>query len=332
MPDGTYIPAGQVKEVTYGGTRYRCGGCGSCTPIGKGSSSNAKPPRSQNLTTSQQASLGIMGAFLGVFFGSSFSGGLFDDSADDDIQRQKAQDEQKRIADERKKQEELKKQLLAQYNQRIAQANVQTQNQNQSTSKQSTASQSPFSFQTLGGQLSAFQWQSPGNVQSSILSDSNNSDELLRASSDLNKILGNVVQDKVTEKIEEVIENQGQSFVEKLDEKYQKKYGAKIYEHGLPIIKIAVTAKKEGIPQAGAETIDYAVSLIPMPTMQNEVADVGRKIYSKVAFWAIDKFLSETEKAGSALGFDFNKAEFWQQFESDMTTKQKIVYQWLKGD
>ncbi|HOA84302.1 MAG TPA: hypothetical protein PKN66_10145, partial [Thermodesulfovibrio thiophilus] len=138
--------------------------------------------------------------------------------------------------------------------------------------------------------------------------------------------------EKITEGIEEKIEEQGEKIVEKLNEKYNKNFGSKIYENGLPIMKIAITAKKEGLPQAGAETIDYAVSLIPMPTIQSEVSDVGRKIYTKVAFWAVDKFLTETENAGSMLGFDFNKDEFWQNFENDMNTGQKIVYNWLKGD
>ncbi len=36
--DGTYLPAGQVREIVYGGVRYRCVGCGSCTPIDSGPS------------------------------------------------------------------------------------------------------------------------------------------------------------------------------------------------------------------------------------------------------------------------------------------------------
>ncbi len=33
LEDGTYIPAGEVREVIINGKRYRCVGCGGCTPI-----------------------------------------------------------------------------------------------------------------------------------------------------------------------------------------------------------------------------------------------------------------------------------------------------------
>ena len=138
---------------------------------------------------------------------------------DDNSAQQQAQyeAEQKRIAEERKKEEERKKQILAQYNQLITQAKQQVQNQ------PSNPAQSPFSFQTLGGQLTAFQWQNPSMPQP----DTNNTIEQMRASaelnaSDLNKIFGNVIQDKVTETIEEKIDAIGEKLFEKLDEKYKK--------------------------------------------------------------------------------------------------------------
>lgn len=75
--------------------------------------------------------------------------------------------------------------------------------------------------------------------------------ENIRASSelnasDLNQILGNVIQDKVTEVIEDKIDNMGEKLFDKLDEKYKKTWGSKISEHALPVLKIAVTAKTEG--------------------------------------------------------------------------------------
>jgi len=54
----------QVKEVTYGGVKYRCVGCGSCTPISGGSSTYTP---SNRLSPSQQATIGIMGSFLSGF-------------------------------------------------------------------------------------------------------------------------------------------------------------------------------------------------------------------------------------------------------------------------
>ncbi len=330
MPDGTYIPKGQVKEVTYGGVRYRCVGCGGCTPISSGSSTYTPSyTPSSRLTPSQQMTIGIMSSFLSGFFGTLFSG-MFDMNDDSAQKQAQYEAEQKRIAEERKKEEERKKQLLAQYNQLITQAKQQVQSQ------PSNPAQSPFSFQTLGGQITAFQWQKPSNLQP----DTSNSIEQMRASaeinaSDLNKIFGNVIQDKVTEKIEEKIDDIGEKLFEKLDEKYKKTWGSKINKHALPIMKIAVTAKTEGVESAGAQAIDeYLVSFItkPMSTLQATVAETGRKIYTQIAFTALDKFLTKTEEAGQVLGFNFNKEEFMNDFESDMNLGQKIIYKWLKGE
>ncbi|GAB5045728.1 hypothetical protein [Thermodesulfovibrio sp. TK110] len=318
MPDGTYIPAGQVREVTYGGVKYRCVGCGSCTPISSGSSSYTPyiPP------ASTQMAIGLMGAFFSGFFSSLFSG-IFDDNSAYDAQKQREYEEQqRRLAEEKKRQEEQKKQLLSQYNSLLAQAKTQTQTgTNQSSS--------PFTFQTLGSQLTAFQWQPPATLSPSDNPMLNSTDERLITASDLNKIFGNVLQDKTIEKIEEKIDDYGGKIVEKLDKKYGKEWGSKYYEKGLPIVKIAITAKTEGIAQAGAETIDFGISLIPMPALTAEIADIGRKIYTKVAFSALDKFLTETEKACAMFGMNCDKEKFWQETESEMNTGQKIICNWL---
>lgn len=322
MPDGTDLPKGQVREITYGGVKYRCVGCGACTPVSGSSSSYSPTHVPSSVSTSQQMAIGIMGAFFSGFF-SGLMSGIFDDTSNNNAQKQKEYEEQQRkIAEEKKKQEERKKQLLAQYNSLITQAKTQPQ---------TNQSNSPFTFQSLGGQLTAFQWQSPATINSnnSIL---NGAEENLVTASDLNNIFGNVIQEKITEKIEEKIDDYGGKIVEKLDKKYGKEWASKYYDKGLPIVKIAVTAVTEGIPSAGAETIDYGISLIPMPTLSAEIGDIGRKLYTKVAFSALDKFLSQTEKAADILGFNFNKEEFMQNFENDMNTGQKIIYKWLKGD
>lgn len=326
MPDGTYIPSGQVKEITYGGIRYRCVGCGSCTPISSGSSGSTAPytPYIPSYgTSSQQMAIGLMGAFLSGFFGALFSSAL-DSDINNNAQKQKDYEEQKRrLEEEKRQQEEKKKQLLAQYNHLISQAKTQSQTG-------TTQSSSSFTFQTLGGQLTAFQWQSP------TVNQSNNptlgiEDKKIVTLSDLNAIFGNVIHDKVTENLVEKIDNYGSKVVEKIDDKYGKNWGSKYYERGLPIIKIVVTAKTEGAAQAGAEAIDFGISLIPMPTLTTEVGNIGRKIYTKVAFTAFDKFLTETEKACEFLGLNCDKEEFWQKTENEMNMSQKIIYNWLGG-
>lgn len=333
LADGTFIPAGQVREVTYGGVRYRCVGCGGCTPIssGSGSSSSSYTPYIPSYgSTSQQIAIGLMGAFLSGFF-SSLMSGMFEDNSAYNAQKQREYEaQQRRLEEEKKKEVERKKQLLAQYNSLLAQAKTQTQAKSQ-TRTQTNQNNSSFTFQTLGGQITPFQWQSPSS-SSSISAKINSQDENLVTNSDINTILGNVIQEKIAEKLEEKIDDYGGKIVEKLDKKYGKEWGSKYYEKGLPIIKIAVTAKTEGIASAWAETINYGISLIPMPTLQAEVSDIGRRIYTKIAFSALDKLLTETEKAAEFFGLDFNKDEFMRNFENDMNIGQKIIYKWLKGD
>lgn len=326
MPDGTYIPAGQVREITYGGIRYRCVGCGGCTPIdsGSGSSSSTYTPYVPLYgSTSQQIAIGLMGAFLSGFFSTFINSAFYDHSAYNAQKKREYEEQQRRLEEEKKKEEERKKQLLAQYNSLLSQAKTQAQvPRNQGNS--------PLTFQTLGGQLTAFQWQSlTGKSSNSI---QNMEEENLVTASDINTILGNVIQEKIMENLEEKIDDYGSKIIERLDKKYGKEWASKYYEKGLPIIKIAVTAKTEGVASAGAETIDYGISLIPMSTISAELSDIGRKIYTKIVFSALDKVLTETEKAAKVLGFDFNKDEFWQNFENDMNTGQKIIYKWLKGD
>jgi hypothetical protein len=145
---------------------------------------------------------------------------------------------------------------------------------------------------------------------------------------DVAGVFGNLIMDESIEKIEDI----GKDVIDKLGEKYKKEWGTKLYEKGLPILKIAVAGTVEGKEAAGVETINYAVSLLskPMSSLQAGVADIGRKIYAKISFGAIDNFLGETEKAGNYLGFNFSKDKFMEDFENSLTQSQRIIYKWLK--
>jgi len=145
---------------------------------------------------------------------------------------------------------------------------------------------------------------------------------------DATSVFGNLVMDKSIEKIEDI----GKDVIDKLGEKYNKEWGSKLYEKGLPILKITATAATEGREAAGVETINFAVSLLskPMSSLQMGVADLGRKIYAKVVFGALDYFLQETEKAGNILGFAFSKDKFMEDFENSLNTPQRIFYKWAK--
>jgi hypothetical protein len=71
LPDGTYIPKGEVREVTIKGVRYRCVGCGGCTPISSystgGTSSYAPSP---SLSPSQQMQLQMFQGIMAPLFGA----------------------------------------------------------------------------------------------------------------------------------------------------------------------------------------------------------------------------------------------------------------------
>jgi hypothetical protein len=71
LPDGTYIPKGEVREVTINGVRYRCVGCGGCSPIRSGSTggtSNYAP--TPGLTPSQQMQLQMFQGIMAPLFGA----------------------------------------------------------------------------------------------------------------------------------------------------------------------------------------------------------------------------------------------------------------------
>lgn len=321
MPDGTFISAGQVREIVYGGVRYRCVGCGGCTPIGGSSSSTIQPsvPYIQPYgSTSQQITIGIMGAFLSGFFSNLFSG-AFDFTQ---TNYSTASLEKKRIIEEeRKKEEERKRQLLSQYNSLIAQAK-------KTVHTPDNQGKSSLSFQSLSGSLEPFKWQS---YSPSIENNRFKEQDSLFTLTDLNRIFGNIIQDKIIENIEERVENYGGKLIERIDKKYGKDWASKYYDRGLPLMKITVTAYNEGIERATPELIDYAVSLIPVPSFIHEVSEFGRKVYTKVAFRALDKFLTESEKACEFFQLNCSKEEFWRKAEDDMNTAQRIIYNWLGG-
>ena len=69
LQDGTYIPKGEEREITYGGVKYRCVGCGGCIPISSGSFTRTPSYiPSQGLTASQQMQLQAFQGFMAPFF------------------------------------------------------------------------------------------------------------------------------------------------------------------------------------------------------------------------------------------------------------------------
>lgn len=290
-----YIPKNDTREVVIDGIRYSCVGCGRCTPI---SSSQSLTVPYGGVNPEQQMQM-MMQGILQPLFNSMFSS-MFnpppEGPSSEELQRQKD--------------EELRMEAEERFNLLNKWHSLRQQDVRNKESKNKKL----VSLLTVDAGIT------PENKE--IKSSSGTP----FFSQDINAVLGNVVMVQTVNKIEEM----GGKMIKYLDEK--KEWGPGFYEKGLPILKIAVTAQTEGKEAAGVETIDYAVSLIPMPSLQHGIAEIGRKIYTKIAFGSLDKFLEETENAGTALGFDFNKDEFKQSFENEMSTGQRIIYKWLKGD
>jgi len=304
--DGTFIPEGQTRIVTINGIRYRCTGCGGCTPLSGSSRKSGISFAPQGLLSpDQQARLMLMNSVLQPMLNSMFSslfsspqGGI----SAEELQRQKAET------------------LRIEAQQRLERLNkwLSIRTMRRHTDKERQKRLSSILAVDVSEEYDNYAETLPG----------------LSITPDINSLLGNVIKDKVSEYLEGKIEDLQKEAVKRLGKKYGiEELAGKLYEKGLPLIKIGITAKTEGIESAGAKTIDYLVNLIPFPTkLQQQISEIGRKVYTKIAFKALDKVLDETEKAGNSLGFNFDKDEFMQNFENDMTRGQKIIYRWLKGE
>jgi len=95
-----YVPKGKSnldigKPILIGGKRYKCTGCGGCTPLSSGQSYSTPP---MGLSSSQQMAVGIFGAMLQSVFS-----GMFDDliapprsSSNDALIRQQQEEQQRK--------------------------------------------------------------------------------------------------------------------------------------------------------------------------------------------------------------------------------------------
>jgi len=106
LPDGTYIPKGEVREVTINGVRYRCVGCGGCSPIRSGSTgSTSSYAPSPSLSPSQQMQLQMFQGIMAPLFGAL--GQMIHDSMMPKPDTSYQQRQQQEVL--RKQQEEAKK-------------------------------------------------------------------------------------------------------------------------------------------------------------------------------------------------------------------------------
>jgi hypothetical protein len=121
--------------------------------------------------------------------------------------------------------------------------------------------------------------------------------------------------------------------VERIDEKTGKPleniYGSKVsghYDNLIGISRVAVRAR-EGVPEMGAETVDFVITKMPEPmSAHGQAAVEGGRIYSNVVYRTINRFMEDSLRA---VGLNPNTEKFWREFNEDMTAQQKGVKEWI---
>jgi len=73
-----------------------------------------------------------------------------------------------------------------------------------------------------------------------------------------------------------------------------------------------------------AALADFVVGRIAVP--QAAIAEAGRKIYTNVAFEALNNFM---DKASSAVGATHDRSAFWQEIKEESTTGQRAFLEWM---
>ena len=93
--------------------------------------------------------------------------------------------------------------------------------------------------------------------------------------------------------------------------------------------RVLLKARKGG-PEGGAELVDFAISRAPQPlSLRAELAKEGGRIYSNVAFQALDRFMVD---AMNATGATFDPVAFRKRVKEQMTLGQKGVSAWSTGE
>ncbi|MCK4537062.1 MAG: hypothetical protein KAT93_08615, partial [Desulfuromonadales bacterium] len=88
--------------------------------------------------------------------------------------------------------------------------------------------------------------------------------------------------------------------------------------------KIAMAASEGDISSGLSSAVDFLVGEIPLP--QATLAVEGGRIYSKVAFQATNRFMTD---AMTAVGGTFDAEAFWNDFKNDLTVGQKTVMEFI---
>lgn len=95
-----------------------------------------------------------------------------------------------------------------------------------------------------------------------------------------------------------------------------------LMQDGLAVAKVtmAFRDKAKGL----AAVADFVVGRVAVP--QAAIAEAGRKIYTNVAFSALNNFM---EKSSAAVGLNHDSAAFWQDLKDKSDTGQRAFLEWM---
>lgn len=92
----------------------------------------------------------------------------------------------------------------------------------------------------------------------------------------------------------------------------------------LGLAKVPVAYATEGQASARAAAADFLVGLIPYP--QASFAVDGGRVYAKVAFQSLNKFMTDAMKA---TGADFDKEQFWSELKGESSKGMQGLMEWI---
>jgi len=90
------------------------------------------------------------------------------------------------------------------------------------------------------------------------------------------------------------------------------------------LYKIAMATSEGDISSGLSSAVDFVVGKIPFP--QATLAVEGGRVYSKVAFQATNRFMTD---AMTAVGGTFDADAFWNDFKNDLNVWQKAVMEFV---
>uniref|UniRef100_C6E1E7 Tetratricopeptide TPR_2 repeat protein n=1 Tax=Geobacter sp. (strain M21) TaxID=443144 RepID=C6E1E7_GEOSM len=130
--------------------------------------------------------------------------------------------------------------------------------------------------------------------------------------------------DFFADKITKIVESEtGEAIEEARGETFKNRY-----ERLLSLGRIAVKAQEGVASAAGAETADLLISKMPEPmAVRAEFAVEGGRMYSKVAYQALNRFMTD---AMNATGASFDAEAFWKRFNDELSESRKGVKAWIQ--